>query len=243
MPWALAVIANPVVQAQELPDPVELSKKLDELYRADSSRATVSMEVTTPHYHRQISMNFWTQGDNLVLVRIESPKKEKGIATLKRDNEMWNHLPKIGKTIRIPPSMMSGSWMGSDFTNDDLVKESSWRKDYHVSYTNDAPKGQACLNFKAKEEAAVTWDRVRICLLKDSWLPVLEEFFDEKGKKVRVMAFSDLKKFGDQSLFSQLTLTSLTKKGHVTKLTYESMEFGVKHPKNLFTLTSLRKSR
>ncbi|HAN32745.1 MAG TPA: hypothetical protein DCQ06_14220 [Myxococcales bacterium] len=122
----------------------KLSKMLDEMYRAKSSRNKMSMTVKTPHYTRKLVMTSLSRGMDDTLIRILTPRKERGIATLKRGNEMWNFLPKIRKTIRVPPSMMMGSWMGSDLTNDDLVRATSWERDYAIRWDRPRP-GNRCL--------------------------------------------------------------------------------------------------
>ena len=113
----------------------DLLKKVDELYRSDSAFATMEMEVVTPNWQRTMSLQSWSKGMDDTFIRILSPKKDRGVATLKLEEEMWNYFPKINKVIKVPPSMMMGSWMGSDFTNDDLVKEVSLVEDYEVSLT------------------------------------------------------------------------------------------------------------
>ncbi|HKI75236.1 MAG TPA: outer membrane lipoprotein-sorting protein, partial [Pseudomonadales bacterium] len=102
-----------------------LIDKMEEMYRGDASKAMITMAIETPQYQRTLEMEAKSIGTRQSFIRILSPKKDRGIATLKLDKEMWNYLPKINKVIKIPPSMMMGSWMGSDFTNDDLVKETT----------------------------------------------------------------------------------------------------------------------
>ena len=105
-------------------------KKVDQLYRSKTSSSSMEMEIVTPHWQRTLAMNAWTEGMDKTFFRITSPKKEQGVATLRVENEMWNYLPKTNKVMKVPPSMMMSSWMGSDFTNDDLVKEFSLFEDY-----------------------------------------------------------------------------------------------------------------
>jgi outer membrane lipoprotein-sorting protein len=109
----------------------EIVKKVDELYRAETSKALVEMEIVTSHWERTLKMNIWSKGMDKTFIRILEPKKERGVATLRIGTEMWNYLPKTDKVIKIPPSMMMSSWMGSDFTNDDLVKEFTFLESYH----------------------------------------------------------------------------------------------------------------
>lgn len=237
----LLLVAAPAANADE-PTLEELSQKLDDLYRFDSSHGTLKMFVKTPHFERELELEVWTEGTEYALVRINSPRKEAGISSLKRGNEMWNYLPKIGKTIRVPPSMMSGSWMGSDFTNDDLMREASWEKDYEVKKSEKSPEGELCLDFTAKPDAAVPWPRVVGCLSRDKLLPKRMEFYDEKDRKARVMEYSDVKTFDGQEMPARMVLTPLTKEGHETVMVYEDLEFDVKHSKQLFSLTNLRRT-
>ncbi|MBW1713507.1 MAG: outer membrane lipoprotein-sorting protein [Deltaproteobacteria bacterium] len=226
-------------------DPKQLSRELDRLYRSESSQGLVVMKVKTAHYQRELKMKIWTKGLDYTLVRILTPRKEKGTATLKRKNEMWNYLPKIGKTIRIPPSMMMNSWMGSDFTNDDLVKETSWEEDYNVSLNPAPPPGQIGLVYVPKEDAAVTWSKVVTFLDEKSRLPVSQEYCDEKGVKVRVMDVSQVRNLGGRTLPAKMVLTPLTedKKGNRTELIYQELEFDVELEDDLFSLSNLRRGR
>ena len=97
--------------------------RMDKLYRSSQSSASMTMKIKTPHWEREMKLKSWTKGLEKTFIVIDYPRKDKGVATLKKGNEMWNYFPKINKVIKVPPSMMMGSWMGSDFTNDDLVNE------------------------------------------------------------------------------------------------------------------------
>jgi len=221
----------------------EISRKLDELYRADSSRGLVEMTVTTPHYTRSIEIKVWSRGIDDTLMQIISPRKEKGTATLKKGNEMWNYLPKIKKTIRIPPSMMMGSWMGSDFTNDDIVKDSTWEKDYSAVLVENPPPGRIGIVYVPKEDAAVTWSKVVGWMDEDDYMPITMEYFDEKDRRVRIMEFSDIQEMGGRKLPAKIAMTPLSedKKGHKTEMVYKQLEFNVELPPNFFALGNLRK--
>ena len=127
----LLSVNNSVVFAET--EAVSLLKKIDELYRSDSSISTMKMRIVTPNWNRTLELQSWTIGMDDTFIRILSPKKDRGVATLKKGREMWNYFPKINKVIKVPPSMMMGSWMGSDFTNDDLVREVSLVKEYNVN--------------------------------------------------------------------------------------------------------------
>ncbi len=222
-----------------------ISRALDRLYRSESSQGTMVMEVTTPNYQRTLEMEIWTRGMDATLVRILSPKKERGTATLKKGPEMWNYLPKIKKTIRVPPSMMMSSWMGSDFTNDDMVRESSWQGDYSATLAGSAPRGQKCIDYRAKRNAAVAWDRVLVCVDESHYYPLRQEFYDEKGRKARVMTFDQVKVLDGRRIPTRMTLTPLTedKRGNRTVVTYKELRFDVPVSDSLFSLTSLKRGR
>jgi hypothetical protein len=128
---------------QGQPDVETLLQHLDDLYRSKSSSAQIQIDVTSTRSTRSMRLRAWTRGEEEVLVLIEAPPREAGTATLRVGNNLWNYLPKIARTIRVPPAAMLGSWMGTDFTNDDLVKESSLRKDFtaRIDRRSGAPPG------------------------------------------------------------------------------------------------------
>jgi outer membrane lipoprotein-sorting protein len=158
---------------------------------------------------------------------------------------MWNYLPKIGKTIRIPPSMMMSSWMGSDLTNDDLVKETTWEEDYHVDLVEDPPPGQVGLVYVPKEGAAVTWSKVIAFLDAGTKLPTTQEYYDEKGRKVRLMEFKEVRDLGGRTIPARMVITPLSedKQGRQTELIYRELTFDQPLPESLFSLSTLRRGR
>ena len=110
---------TPVALAQDQPPNVQkIIDKVDQLFRSDSSSGVMEMTVVTPHWERTMKMKIWSEGMDKTFLVITSPKKDAGTATLRIDNEMWNFFPNIDKVMKVPPSMMMGSWMGSDFTNE-----------------------------------------------------------------------------------------------------------------------------
>lgn len=235
---ASPVMAEPAVNINTLLD------KLDKLYRSDSSKGLMSMKVVTPHYSRTLKMEVTTRGMDDTLIRIVSPRKEKGVSTLKRGNEMWNYLPKIKKVIRIPASMMGGSWMGSDFTNDDLVRGSSYEDDYATRKIT-APDSEICLEHIPKEDSIITWSKVVSCFYADNQLPKRMEFYDEKGRKVRRIAYDEVKMLGGRLAPTRMTLTPLSeeKRGNETVVSFDAMEFDVEVNSTTFSEANLRRGR
>ena len=238
--WVHDAEAQPVVAV----DVNALLEKLDSLYRSESSKGVMSMTVVTAHYTRTLKMEMVTRGQEDTLIRILSPRKEKGVSTLKRGNEMWNYLPKIKKVIRIPASMMGGSWMGSDLTNDDLVRGSSYEDDY-ITQQAPARPGEICLLHMPKENAAVTWSKVFSCFYADTQLPKRMEFYDEKDRKVRVLEYDEVKTLGGRLLPTRMTLTPLSedKLGNKTVMSFEEMQFDVEVKATTFSEANLRRGR
>ncbi|MEM6532401.1 MAG: outer membrane lipoprotein-sorting protein [Myxococcota bacterium] len=222
-----------------------IASKMDRLYRSDSSHGRMTMTIKTPNYERALEMEIWTRGLDDTLVRILSPRKEKGTSTLKKGREMWNYLPKIKKTIRVPPSMMMSGWMGSDFTNDDMVRESSWKDDYTGRLLDTPPNGQLCIEFRAKAEAPVAWERVITCVHASEYYPFSQEFFDEKGRKARELTFSEVRELDGRRVPTVMTLVPLSedKEGHRTVVVYEDMSWDVEVSDSLFSLSRLRRGR
>jgi outer membrane lipoprotein-sorting protein len=217
-------------------------KKIDELYRSRSSSASVEMEIITPHWERTLKMDFWSLGMEKTFIRILHPKKEKGIATLRIKNEMWNFLPKTNKVMKIPPSMMMSSWMGSDLTNDDLVKEFTFMEDYLFEFTSsdsDEPD-QIYVKCIPKEGLPIVWGHVVIAVDEKSYMPVWQKYYDEKGKLMRELFYKEVKKFGTRTIPSVMELIPTTKEGNKTILRYINAKFDIKIDDSIFTLRNLR---
>ena len=237
-------VALPSPARADRPSLDEISRRLDQLYRAGSSRGRMSMTVQTPHFKRTLTMSVVTRGQEDTLIRILEPRREEGIGTLKKGREMWNYLPKIRKTIRVPPSMMTSSWMGSDFTNDDLVRASSWEKDYTVAWAGaEAKAGELCLVYTPKPTAAVTWSRVVSCVDPKDLLPRTMDYYDEKGRKARTMTFDEVKDLGGRRIPARMVLVPHARPGNRTEIRYEEMTWDVSVPADTFTLSALRRSR
>jgi len=223
----------------------EIIKKVDELYRSKSSYTEMEMEIVTPHWERTLAMNVWTKGMDRTFIRITAPKKESGVATLRIKNEMWNYLPKTNKVMKIPPSMMMSSWMGSDFTNDDLVKEFSLYEDYTYELIDveGGCEDLYCIKSIPREGLPVVWGHIIIAVRKSDYLPVWQKYYDEKGALMRIWSFSEIKKFGDRKIPSVMEIVPQHKKGHKTIMRYLKAQFDIKVDKDMFSLRHLRSAK
>ncbi|MFH1283394.1 MAG: outer membrane lipoprotein-sorting protein [bacterium] len=220
----------------------QIVKKIDELYRSKTTFSEFEMQIITPHWERTLKMLAWTEKMDKTLIKILSPKKEHGIGTLRINNEMWNYLPNSNKVIKIPPSMMMSSWMGSDFSNDDLVKESSMLSDYTHRFITpeDANKDAFYIELKPKEDTAIVWSRIVISARKKDYIPLWQKYFGEQDKLMRVMTFKDIKEFNNKLVPSIIEIAPQNKKNQKTIIRYLDLKFDIKIDKDMFTLRNLR---
>ncbi len=221
----------------------EILDKIDKMWRGESSVGTYQMKIKTSNWERNLRIKSWTKGLDYTLITIEYPKKEKGVSTLKVQNNLWNFLPKINRVIKVPSSLMMGSWMGSHFTNDDLVKESTLANDYHHSITFEGVRdGQEVyeITLLPKEDAAVVWGKIAILVRKDDLMPLYEEFFDENGKPVRKMTLTEVKMLGGRLLPTRMTVVPYDKPGEFTEVVYVEINFDVELSDSFFSLRNLK---
>ncbi len=219
-------------------DAATLLKKMDELFRSKSSISMMKMQIITPNWQRTLEMKSWTIGMDDTFIRVLSPRKDRGVATLKKDTEMWNFFPKINKVIKVPPSMMMGSWMGSDFTNDDLVREVSLVEEYQVSKSTEGENYR--LTLIPKKDTVTVWAKLSSSLIQKTLLPLEQSYYNEKGAKVRTMVFSNIKNFSGKKMPAIMTMIPLNKAGHKTVIEYVEAEFDIDLGDNVFTLRNLQ---
>ena len=238
----LVIVANPSrASDQTFKDAAALIDHLEQLYQGGSSEAKMVMEIRTPDYARRLVLHGMTQGDDLAYFQILEPKKDRGIASLMRDEEMWNFLPKINRVVKVPPSMMMNSWMGSDFSNDDLVKQSSLTDLYDLTLSDS--ETQYFVSLTPKEDTVTVWGRIDYVIEKSPLIPRMQTYFDERGEAVRMLEFSEVKQFGARALPSKMTMTPLRKEGHQTIIRYDSLALDVAVPDEVFTLQYLKRRR
>jgi outer membrane lipoprotein-sorting protein len=243
----LCIISEPRwLRAGDEPSDVKtIIERVDKLYRSSSSYSEVEMKVVSEHWERTLTMNMWTEGMNRTFIYVTSPKKDEGMATLRVKSEMWNYFPKINKVMKVPPSMMMGSWMGSDFTNDDLVKESSLLRDYDAALIqpdNEEPD-YYYIELIPKKETPSVWGKIIFTIRKEDYIPVTEVFYNEKGEQMRVMTFKDIRIFNGRKLPVILEMVPLHKKGQKTIIRYRDVRFDEKFDDNIFSLRNLQRRR
>lgn len=207
-------------------------------------QSQMTMTVATPRWTRRLELVTWIERPRRSFVRILAPAKEAGIGSLRIGAEMWNYLPTVERTIKIPPSMMLQPWMGSDFTNDDLVKESSLLNDYtHRVVGTDTVAGAPVYVVESvpKPDAAVVWGRIVMRVRRGDFLPAREEFYDERGTLVRVMTFSDIRPLGGRTIPTRWEMRPTAKPGNVTTVVMTRATYDAPIDAEIFTQRNLAK--
>lgn len=235
-----ALMSGSVVGAEEV-DVESLLDATDDITRGASSVAVMSMHVKTARYERTMKMKVWSQGEERSLIRILEPAKERGMVTLKVDDNVWNYLPKIDRTMKVTAGMMSSGWMGSHITNDDLVKQNRLADDFtwEVVYQPDDSHDHYRIALTPKPDAPIVWGRVDVDVRPDK-VPLAIRYFDEDESLVRTLLFDKLTEVSGRIIPMEMRVTPEKKDGEFTAITYDELDFDTPVPDSTFSLQALR---
>ncbi len=237
----LALLIPFVLKAQTAE---EIVNKAENAIKGKTSHGLVEMTVITPYYKRTLKMESWWIGNRKALIVIKSPRREKGNKTLKIGNQMWSYLANTETTIKIPPSMMLQSWNGSDFTNDDLVRESNIGRDYFLKIIgSEKINGADCWKIQCipHPDAPVVWGKLIYFVRKTDYLPARVEYYSEKGILKRFLEFKNIRKLGGRTIPTIWRMVNMVKKGHSTTFKLITMEFDKKIPDRIFSFQELER--
>jgi outer membrane lipoprotein-sorting protein len=245
LPLTLALaLGAPALADKAEPTALELLNGTDDLYRGSSSIAVVEMNVKTKRWTRQLELHVWTKGEEKSLIRIAQPKKEAGVTTLKVGKNVWNYLPKVDRVMKVPSSMMSGSWMGSHFSNDDLVRDSRFENAYTFTITERPADGKDRYVVEAipKPKAPVVWGKVVVIIDGKTRLPLEQLFYDEKGRLMRKMTYSDIRDAGGGRMVPmRMRLEPGNKPGEYTEIHQRKLKLDVDIPDEKFSIQALKR--
>ncbi len=240
----LLVLSSSPGRAQ---DAKEIVSKANEKFNGEkTSVGTLSMTIVRPTWERTISFKNWTKGTEYALTLITSPARDKGQTFLKRGTEMWTWTPSISRLTKLPPSLMSQGWMGSDYTNDDILKESSVVDDYtHKIIGEEEIEGRMCYKIKmvAKEDAAVIWGHQIRWIDKKDYLFLRSELYDEDGYLIRTELGSEIKMLDGRLLPTRLELVPAEEEGFKTIVIFESLEFNRSIEDSFFSQQNMKRVR
>ena len=227
--------------------PKEIIRKADEKFNGEkTSTSIMAMTIVRPTWERTIEFKNWTSGKEYALTLITAPARDKGQTFLKRQNEMWNWNPTISRLIKLPPSMMSQGWMGSDYTNDDILKESSVLNDYtHELVGEEEMAGRLCYKIKlvAREDAAVIWGHQIRWIDKKDFLFLKSELYDEDGYLVRTETGSEIKRMDDRLIPTRIELVPAEEEGQMTIIEMKEMKFNEAIQESFFSQQNMKRVR
>jgi outer membrane lipoprotein-sorting protein len=231
-------------QAQVVvPDVNQVMDYIDDLYRAQSSYSRMRMTVVRERGTRELEMEAWSKGDDEALIVIRSPAREAGGATLRTEEGLWNYAPRADRLIRIPTGLLSESWMGSHFTNDDLMRETSYLDDYDAVLSEETRDGTTYLKatLTPRPDAPVVYSEVVFLVLPDGWIPVREEFYDD-GEIIRAMSFDNIQTVAGKQIPMRMTILPVDKPDERTVIEYLELELDIPVADDLFTRQGLRRA-
>lgn len=245
----LVTIASIVIPLQassaEPADAKELVKLAMDHWRGVTSYSEMTMTIHRADWERSMLMRAWSEGDKLSLVRVIEPKKDAGNGTLLKDNDMWSFSPKINRIIKIPSSMMSQGWMGSDFSNKDISKSTDILDQYdHRLSEQSEVDGHTIYTIEAipHEDAATVWGK-EVLIIRDDYVMLEEQFWDQDGQLVKVMRAREIAEMGGRSVARVLRMGKLDTPDEWTEMTVSAIEFDLELPIGVFTLSNLRNPR
>ena len=223
-------------------DAKEIIKKAEDNAKGKTSIAEIVIQTERPTWTREMTVKAWTKGNDLTLILIKSPEKEKGVVFLKQKKEVWNWIPSIERNIKLPPSMMSQSWMGTDFTNDDLVKEASILEDYNQSLLGKSTvDGRKCYSIRLdpKPTSSVVWGKVLMEIDTIDFLMLHVDYFDEEGELINTLHSSNIQSMGGRIIPTKMEMIPHDKEGHKTVMIYKSLLFDKPIEDSFFTVQNM----
>lgn len=229
------------------PSAREIVKKAYENFSGEeSSRTVMSMTIVRPTWERTIEFKSWTMGTDYALTLITAPPNEKGQTFLKRKNEMWQWNPTINRLIKLPPSMMSQGWMGSDYTNEDILNESSVVEDYHHEImAEETVNNRLCYRIKltAREDAPVIWGHQIRWIDKADYLFLKAEMYDVDGYLVRKELGKNIKRMDGRLIPAHLEIIPVEEEGQKTIVEINEIEFNIPINESFFSQQNMKRVR
>lgn len=222
----------------------DILKKSEQKLRGNSSYSELEITIVRPKYTRTMGIKSWAKGDQFALMLVTAPARDKGTVFLKRNREVYNWVPSVDRSIKMPPSMMAQSWMGTDLTNDDLVRESSLMRDFTKKLLGkETAQGRECFKIELtpKADAAVVWGKILVWIDTKDYMQMKSEFYDEDQFLVNTFLAYDIKALGGQNLPSRLEIIPADKPGHKTIMTYKELKLNVAIEDQFFTLQNMKK--
>ncbi|MCP4487647.1 MAG: outer membrane lipoprotein-sorting protein [Gammaproteobacteria bacterium] len=239
------LLLSPLAAAEQTLDPRELIRTAMDHWRGVTSYAEMTMTVHRSDWQRSVSMQAWTKGDKTSLVRVTEPKRDAGNGTLIQDQNMWTYSPKVNRILKLPSSMMSQSWMGSDFSNKDISKSTDIIDQYdHRLIASELKHEHQFYTIESipHEEAAVVWGK-EIIVIRDDYVMMRQEFWDQDDILVKHMNTLEVESMGGRSIAKRMRMNKVETPDEWTEMSVDEIEFDIALTDSLFTLSNLRNPR
>lgn len=239
--FSLLMLVSSIAFSQTANDIIRQS---EEKFRGTSSHGIIEIKIVRPTWERIMTATTWNQGSENSMILISAPARDAGTVFLKKDREIWNYLPTVNRTIKMPPSMLAQSWMGSDFNNDDLVKESSMISDYtHQLLREELLRGKQCYVIEStpNDDAPVVWGKLVSWVTKDQLLQWKTEFYDEEGVLVQKMEGFDAREFDGRILPARFRMTPMDEDENYTEMEYKMLEFDTEYNAQFFSVQNMKR--
>ncbi|BCL70036.1 outer membrane lipoprotein-sorting protein [Vibrio nigripulchritudo] len=242
----LLVLPLTSISSEKILTATEIIERSDQQMRGESSYTVSTMNIVRPDWTRSMSMKSWSKGQDLSLVLVTAPAKDKGTSSLKRYREMWNWLPGIERVIKIAPSMLGQSWMGSDFTNDDLINQSSIVVDYTHELLGSETFDDAdmwLIEATAKPDAPVVWSKVKLWISQKTFLQRKVEFYDEFDELVNTLSTYEVKELGGRMVSTRMEMVPADKPGQKTEMITHDAQFDFEIDSDFFSQSQMKALR
>ena len=240
----LSLLVSSSAAAEELTARDLVQKAMDH-WRGLTSFSESTMTIHRPDWERSMSMMSWSKGDKLSLVRITEPKKDAGNGTLLNDGNMWTYTPKVNRVIKVPSSMMSQSWMGSDFSNKDIAKSTDIIDQYdHELNKTEEIDGHTYYTVISipHEDAAVVWGK-EVLVVRDDYVLMEQQYWDQDGVLVKKLEATEVREMSGRSVATVMRMGDVESPDEWTRLSISQIEFDIELPPQMFTLSNLRNPR
>ncbi|MDH4047126.1 MAG: outer membrane lipoprotein-sorting protein [Gammaproteobacteria bacterium] len=241
----ISLLAHPLAASAQQPDAAEIVRGAIDHWRGTSSYSEMTMIIHRPDWQRTMSMRGWTEGDKRTLVRVTEPQKDRGNGTLMIDNTMWTYSPKVNRVIKIPSSMMSQSWMGSDFSNKDISRSDDIVDQYEHNLIGTTEAGGHVtyeIQSVPHEDAAVVWGK-EVLTVRDDYVLIGHEFYDQDGMLVKKLTSLEIGEMGGRSVAIRQRMGKVDEPDEWTEVRIDAIEYGVELNDNVFTQSNLRNPR